>query len=207
MSKGPSALLDRLRETLADIGQKFSNDHFEAQLDSAIRSANDRIESAKSELNVARANKISSAKKVADAASECKELESRAVSALQSRKKRQAHSLVDEIGIVSSERMKWEEALAQASEAEKERTLEIELLEGQVKRLKYQLSVRRASTNLQRTQEAILRSGRRPDDPESVRQEVGKKPETPQQLMARLEKLALKKSTKAQQHKKERTDK
>lgn len=202
MSRLPVAIWERLQSALADIGQRFSDDHFEAQFDAAIRSTNEQVDAAKQSLTLARARKIETTRKASASAAKHRELEAKAITALRSRKKAQARSVVVEIANIAAEREEWEAAAQKAIEEEKERLLEIELLEGQVKRLKYQLSVRRASTNLQRTQEALLKSGHREVEGEAPpSSHRSKKQETQAQIMARLEKIANKQSTKAQ-HKK-----
>lgn len=190
MSK-PFNLWDRLRGTLAAVGQKFSDEQFEANLDAAIRAANEQIAKAREESLVARANKISAAKKAEDAKSRQRELEGKAVDLLRSNKKSQAAALTKDIAASASERQKWKAEEKKATEDEAGYLLAMDLLDGQLRRLKYQLSVRRASTNLQRTQEALQRTGRPPqgdswDPPENK----GASKETPEEILARLTRIA-----------------
>ena len=149
---------DRFVMTLAGLGQPASGEQLEVQLDRAIRQANEQIKKTKEERDASKAERIHAQRKSTEAKAAQKALEMEASNLLRGRRKAQAQLLALDISKLSEERQHWETIEAQAKENEQAKILLAEVLDGQLRRLKYQLGVFRAAANLQRTQEALART-------------------------------------------------
>jgi hypothetical protein len=149
---------DRFVMTLSGLGQPASGEQLEAQLDRAIRQTNEQIKKTKEERDASKAERIHAQRKSTETKAAQKALEVEASILLRGRRKAQVQVLALDISKLSEERQRWETIETQAKEHEQAKILLADVLDGQLRRLKYQLGVFRAAANLQRTQEAIART-------------------------------------------------
>ena len=181
---------------LNEFKQPLTAAQVEDVFDRQIRELNEQLDTAKASHATTKANRIAAQQNADRAKASQREVEEVAVGMLRSRKKAGAKILAEDVARYSESRCEWAEEAQNLDELEKAQAAIIVAIESRLKRTKYQLGAYKASLNLQRTQEALVRTGVPAPAPAPVRKRAGAAMETPEQVLERLEREAKKPATK-----------
>lgn len=179
-------LLSWLRDTLSDVNALAAEHRFEARLDQEIHAAQERVRQANEEAAEARADMVLAAARLAELRPKMEELEERTVRLLASRSSSKARIQAQRVAEVASQVREWEVRHSVAKQHEEKKKALAAFHESVIKRLRRQLGLRRASINLQRSQEALSLFGEPVATSQPARDAQIVLPETPQDVLDRL---------------------
>ncbi len=188
---------EKFRASLGELHEfqkPLSAAQIEDQFDRSIRTLNDEIDAGKKELAATKGRRIHAQQMVDRAKASQEQVEELAVDMLRRRKKAGAKLLAEDVSKLAETRCEWAEAVQAEAELERVQAALVAALESRLKRLRYQLGVYRASLNINRTQEALARTGVPAPAPAPSRK---KNPdsESPEQVFERLDREAKKPSS------------
>lgn len=179
-------LLSWLRDTLSDVNALAAEHRFEARLDQEIHAAQERVRQANEEAAEARADMVLAAARLAELRPKMEELEEQTVRLLASRSSSKARIQAQRVAEVASQVREWEVRHSVAKQHEEEKKALAAFHESVIRRLRRQLGLRRASINLQRSQEALSLFGDPVVTSQPARDAQIVLPETPQDVLDRL---------------------
>lgn len=163
------SFVERFKDKVDGVGHALLGDNFEGFVDQEIRDVTAAIRLAKERKEEAKANRVVATAQVAQSTANQKELEEQALKFLRGHRKSKARDVAKAIAELLSQRQEWEEKLHTAQSAERHEQSQAEQLERKLKLLKLKLGAYKASANLQRTQDSLVKNpGAAPAMPETA---------------------------------------
>lgn len=163
------AFVERFKDKVDGVGHALLGDNFEGFVDQEIRDVTAAIRLAKERKEEAKANRVVASAQVAQFTADQKEFEEQALKFLRGHRKSKAREVASTIASVIAHRQGWEEKLQAAQSAERHEQSVAEQLERKLKLLKLKLGAYKASANLQRTQDSLVKNpGAAPAMPETA---------------------------------------
>lgn len=188
---GKKGLFSLVKDTLNNLTQRASADHFEAHLDQLIHQTQDHIREQEEAINTAHANELLSRSRIEELTARISDLEEQAILAIRGRRPSRAREISSQLETLMADLRTNQTNCELAGQQISQRKLLIEAHEGQIRRFRHQLGLRRASENLQRSQEAIYRFGEAAAPPSSGQSQADASPtETSSQIFQRLSEKA-----------------
>lgn len=188
---GKKGLFSIVKDTLNNLTQRAAADHFEAHLDQLIHQTQDHIREQEEAINTAHANELLSRSRVEELTARISDLEEQAILAIRGRRPSRAREISSQLEPLMADLRTNQTNYELAGQQISQRKLLIEAHEGQIRRFRHQLGLRRASENLQRSQEAIYRFGETASTPSSGQSQADASPtETASQIFQRLSEKA-----------------
>ena len=179
-------LLSWLRGTLSDLNARAAEQHFETRIDQDIHRAQEEVRLANEQASAARADMLAAQAKLGDLRPRLVDLEEQVVRSLRSRAASRARTLATQVATLSAQVREWEVREAVARQHVEEKRALVGFHESVIQRLRRQLGLRRASINLQRSQEALALFGEPAARNTPARDADIVPPETAQQVLDRL---------------------
>jgi phage shock protein A len=152
-----SQWLARLGEDVAGMSDALFGDKVERQLDHDIRGIDDALHRARADLAATKARRIVAGQREREPVARIAELTTQAEQALRSRKRTQAHAAAQRIVTLQAVRDQEHAQVVALLAQESALAHAIEQGEYQLRRLKHQVDILRASASLQRAQASVAR--------------------------------------------------
>lgn len=184
------SLLSWLRDTLSDVNALAAEHRFEAKLDQEIHAAQEKVRQANEEASAARADMVLAAARLAELRPRLAELEDQVVRLLAARSTGKARVQAQKVAELAAQVREWEVRQSVAQQHEEEKKALAAFHESVIKRLRRQLGLRRASINIQRSQEALSLFGEPALTSQPAKDAEIVLPETPQEVLERLRERA-----------------
>lgn len=199
MASNKKGLFSRMKSTLSGVAQRISADQFEAHLDQLIHQTQESIREQEQAIAAAHADQLVARARIDELQPKIEDLEQQAILAIRGRRPSRARELSSQLEPLLAELRVHQVNAELACQQISQRKLLIETHEGQIRRFRNQLGLRRASENLQRSQEAIHRFGQASSAGSSCQDQPDVSPtETAQQIFQRLSEQAKSPSRKTQ---------
>lgn len=186
------SVLEMIKAGVANLSSSLATERFEAYLDKLIHQAQERVREEKEAIAQAKADQLVARARLDEIDPDISQLEEKAISAIRGRRPTRAKELSGQIAKLLMDRRIYETNYQLASGQILHRQALIECYEGQIQRYRDQIGLRRASENLQRSQEAIHNYGEGTLTSSSTKEGTVSPPESAEDVFARLVQTARK---------------